>query len=1266
MASSSQRLETIIAINAQVGNGFADIGSTLTQLGAITDGLSSKLIEFGEESISVYRNYEKSMKDAEVALSTTYGRSTKELASVMSSLDDTATEWAASSIFHTNDVANAISEAAHAGWDYDQILNGIPAAMQLAQAGGLDLSEAVNYIVKATTAAGVSFDDLTHFTDLWAFAANSSASTIGEFGEAMLRMGNTMRFVSDPEELMTLIAVTANAGTVGSEAGTMIRNSIMRLIAPTDKATKAMAELGATSDEASVLMNDQALAAANARLEAEGFSAYDANGELKPVLDTYRELYLSLGDIAGGFDNIEKNSDALQILSAIFPTRTITEALTLLRSAAEGYDGLYDSMKNGEAEGYGAYAAETMMDTLDGKIETFLSKAERLKQLVGEELSGQLENGLEGLGDIIDNIAGMDDASFSALVSGLEVIAAAGPGMMIAGSAFRLIGNLLTPTGAVAAAAITLTTLTAAMKEWEDQDFASKFGNMEIDDTAVNGYLSGITEEFQAAYKEVDSFRDALDKSVQSYETASESFSNNLFTDMLTNATLTDADIAEFENLGQQMSDAVVSGIENSTAASMSYWEMLFGGSDEAKQNPEYHNLIELLGSAYDDSLAQAESIGQSLRDAMNSAFADGQISEEEYQNILSYVQSYNEAMAQAELEAQNEQDYIDQQKLFHKAQTASLDEIKDTAKEIEESRDTALADAEEKYLTERYAAEYKYNQAIENGTLIDGQQVTESMRDSTLAEIDSRYQQHVLDYGEKYDSMLYQLWDTQIKQSDYSDAYSQLEGLANDVLNGNLTAEGAAMFFKEQYGDNAYAGKGEVDFGGNNTRTRLGDLLARQIAGYGGYEGLESRISDYEAKGDMASANMLKQLYTMQQINDEFAQTSVKDYSGGLMGLIDGEGSVVSSAQEVGKKAISVQGVRKEAIDEAQKDQFEGFINDSIPAYSLNTARETIKIFGDGEDSLKAFFKTIDSSKGEMSDTDFRMSTYLPEAASHELNDIVANLSSLYDFEQIRQDTGSGIGISSADSPFKDYFSTYSLLYGEASLNPEQYRIQVTPEIDESAIQNLGPYPVSIEPHMEGENSMTALQEQGVQVDVDGNTQQLEATIDGADGQTLMEYVDGDAELLKMSITDQDGQTLVENVTGDARHLASVINSYNGKTITVNIKGRKMFASGGRATSASIFGEAGPEWAIPEEHSERTAQLLNAAREASGFTWPELLGQYGGLRSGNSEPTTLVYSPTIYAENAAGVEQALQADKERLNKWFKSKKIRDEVEEYA
>lgn len=44
------------------------------------------------------------------------------------------------------------------------------------------------------------------------------------------------------------------------------------------------------------------------------------------------------------------------------------------------------------------------------------------------------------------------------------------------------------------------------------------------------------------------------------------------------------------------------------------------------------------------------------------------------------------------------------------------------------------------------------------------------------------------------------------------------------------------------------------------------------------------------------------------------------------------------------------------------------------------------------------------------------------------------------------------------------------------------------------------------------------------------------------------------------------------------------------------------LFAEGGRATEASIFGEAGPEWAIPEEHTDRVASLFNAAREAAAL----------------------------------------------------------------
>ena len=194
-------------------------------------------------------------------------------------------------------------------------------------------------------------------------------------------------------------------------------------------------------------------------------------------------------------------------------------------------------------------------------------------------------------------------------------------------------------------------------------------------------------------------------------------------------------------------------------------------------------------------------------------------------------------------------------------------------------------------------------------------------------------------------------------------------------------------------------------------------------------------------------------------------------------------------------------------------------------------------------------------------------------------------------------------------------------------------------------------------------------LAEQGVTVTYTADTTELNAAIEAEDGQTLTQYLNGDATDLHIKIWDENGQVLTEDVTGDASALAAEIAKYNGMSIRVKIYGDRLFAEGGRATSASIFGEAGPEWAIPEQHNERTADLLNAARAASGFTWGELLARFGGLNANphhDSQPTNIVYSPTINANDATGVEQVLKDDKERFEKWYKDQKMRDEAEVYA
>ena len=148
---AQKTLNAAIVISGKVDNTFGQIGDALTNLHSQLDQISSELLDFGKESLEVYKNYEYSMTELETVWGSngTFAKGSKELKSAMSSMGEAVSEWAGNSIFHTNDVANALVEAAHAGWTFDEMMQGIPDAMALAQAGGMDLSTALDYIVKA-------------------------------------------------------------------------------------------------------------------------------------------------------------------------------------------------------------------------------------------------------------------------------------------------------------------------------------------------------------------------------------------------------------------------------------------------------------------------------------------------------------------------------------------------------------------------------------------------------------------------------------------------------------------------------------------------------------------------------------------------------------------------------------------------------------------------------------------------------------------------------------------------------------------------------------------------------------------------------------------------------------------------------------------------------------------------------------------------------------------------------------------------------------
>lgn len=1022
--------------------GKADLlGEKWLRQGARIDQVGRQIINLGKESVSVYRNYEDGILETRSVLQGVYGNN--ELNKVMESLEKHAQKWAASTIFHTDDVADAMATAAHAGWDYEKILAGLPSAMLAAQAGGMELTQTVDYLAKMLAATNTPFSESGRLIDEWARAADLVATDIPELGNAFIRLGASAQFADSNEELLTMLAILANVGTVGETAGTGVRNMMLRMVAPTKSAAAAMDTLGMSEEELEEAFSgvNEASAEAYETLEEYGFSAYDAQGNLKSFIQIFTDLNDAL-------EKLPSEQERNDILATLFPSRTISYAKAMLEAVKSGsiYD-IYNTIAN-ESSGYAQRKQDILMSGLTGALETLGSKAEEVKRKIGEELAPQVTGVSSALGNLLDSIAEMDDVKFTGLVTGLETIAALGAGLLVAGTAMKLIGLFLAGGYWVVGAAAIIG-IAKALKELDEQQFRDKFGDMDLDTDTLSEYVKDLNAAFQTGYTEINSYRDALEGAVTSYTTASQTLSGDLLTKAITGATLTDAEKEQIKGLGRTMGDEVLSGIQASFDETAAYLEMLYGGTGEAKNNPEYQAAILLTDSIHSMMMTEARQLGEDFNKTLSAAMDDSIVTGDEYAVIMEKLQAYNEALAYAQ-QADSAGEMAVQ---LHKAQSVSWDSFADFAKQTEDAFGSAMATEEEAYIRQRAKQEAYYRYAIEHGytNKLTGRAYTVEDWEKFAASYDAQYQARRIALTDQNAQVMATAFDALIASSDYGDAWKLIKNV------------------------------------------------------YAAYGGLDTAFDEYGNYSDI-------------------------------------DWSRFTDATDIA----------------ALGDQVYGLYED----------------LGRFEKILKPY---KDSAFGG------QMLTML----------------------------GMTEGLS-------------NVLY--------------------ASDRGAGAYGGSIA------EDMTAQFGQKIEVTDDGTAAETRAEIE----QVFAEPIEQEVQIVY-----KGGSTYVQKSAPGVIHTP-------GKGLFSNML--SLFAEGGRSEEPAIFGEDGPEWAIPEEHSSRTAQLLDAARRGSGFTWKEILERNGGLNanphSGGSR--TLVYSPTIYARDADGVEARLLEDKARLEKWWRERALREEVEVYA
>lgn len=307
-------------------------------------------------------------------------------------LEEAASKAGSETVFSASEAADALNYLALAGYDAEKAAEALPAVLDLAAAGSLDLAYASDLVTDSMAALGIEAikDNLTHFGDMLAKTASNANASVGQLGEAILVCGGQARLAGmDVEDMCTMLGILADNGIKGAEGGTALRNLLKNMYTPTSAAADAMAALG--------------------------ISTAETDGTLRSTQDI-------LLDTMSAMENLSEASK-MQYMGDIFDVRTIAAASATLNNCTERYDELKGKVT--DCDGAMAQMAATMNDTLEGDLKSLSSKAEAFGNAIYKNMNEPLRNAARlGQGYLVQLTDAFNEGGFEGLAESFGDVAA--------------------------------------------------------------------------------------------------------------------------------------------------------------------------------------------------------------------------------------------------------------------------------------------------------------------------------------------------------------------------------------------------------------------------------------------------------------------------------------------------------------------------------------------------------------------------------------------------------------------------------------------------------------------------------------------------------------------------------------------------------------------------------------------------------------------------------------------------------------------------
>jgi len=321
--------------------------------------------------------------------------------------------------------AEAMSAFALAGFSVTKIMQAMPATLNLAAAGQLQIGQAADITAKIMAGMGLSAGELTGAVDILAKAFTTANTDLPMLGEAMKMVGPVAKAAGkDLTEVVAIIQVLSNVGLQGTMAGTGLRMVLVGMAKNGKEVKKVFGSLGV--------------------------EIKDSTGKIRPMADI-------VDDFNAALKRTGKENDALGMSMAAFGARAGSSFVAMLEQGGDELRRLEGQLQ--DAGGTAAEIAETQMNTLIGALKYLWSALSDVAIELGNIFNPMIRKAAENLTHLLASIGELTSSQKDAIktwtlfgASLTAIVVILGPltkGLLGLVTAVKLLGMT---TGAAAAA----------------------------------------------------------------------------------------------------------------------------------------------------------------------------------------------------------------------------------------------------------------------------------------------------------------------------------------------------------------------------------------------------------------------------------------------------------------------------------------------------------------------------------------------------------------------------------------------------------------------------------------------------------------------------------------------------------------------------------------------------------------------------------------------------------------------------------------------